>query len=509
MERLLILDDDKLFCEALSTTLESEGHAVLVAHTLARARELLKKQRVAVIFIDVFLPDGNGLDLLAGLALLPSPPEAIVVTAQGDPKGAEIAITAGAWDYVQKPANMPEIVHMVRRALQARERRRQVPELSRASGIVGSSAPMRTTLLQMFEAAQSEAPVLISGETGTGKELMARAVHQNSRRAKGPFVVVDCGAIAPTLLESELFGSMRGAFTGAVRSRQGLIMLADGGTLFLDEVGELALEQQKVFLRLLQERRFRPIGGREELPSDFRVVAATNRNLTEMAAGGTFRADLLFRLQGVVVEVPPVRMRGRDVARLARFALERTLSQYGQGEKTFSEDALEALTAYPWPGNVREMLHAVETAVLAARDDDLVHLQHLPLHLRANVARSRAQERALAPADKSRKSGPEPAFLPVAGDGPLTGAQGKEPAAGADKAARPGPSFAAAPVHTMPVTWKEFQHGELYECKRNYLMDLLRACGGSVPEAARVAGLSRQRLYILLREHDIVRQWQG
>lgn len=539
MERLLILDDDKLFCEALSTTLETEGYRVLVAHTLARARELLKKQKVAVIFIDVYLPDGNGLDLLTGLALLPDPPEAIVVTAQGDPKGAESAITSGAWDYVQKPANMPEIVLMVRQALQARERRRQMPNLSPGSGIIGNSAPIRMTLLQMFEAAQSDAPVLIVGETGTGKELMARAVHKNSRRAKGPFVVVDCSAIAPTLLESELFGSTRGAFTGAVHSRQGLAMLADGGTLFLDEVGELAPEQQKVFLRLLQERRFRPIGAREELRSDFRVVAATNRNLTEMAARGTFRADLLFRLQGVLVEVPPVRMRGKDVARLALFALERTLSQYGLKEKSFSDEALEALTTYPWPGNVREMINAVEAAALAARNEDLILPQHLPLHLRANVAGSRVRERAgaapeqpavwpempitagapapspdasrlppsglpekpaYAPATLPPKPLMPPAFLPPepAATAPLSAHVGVEAGSGARAEEQPG----------SLRSWKDFQQNELYQLKRNYLLNLLQACGGNVPEAARVAGLSRQRLYILLREHDISRQWQ-
>lgn len=579
MPRLLILDDDLLFCEALSTTLESEGYRVLVAHTLARARELLKKFTVDIVFIDVFLPDGNGLDLLAGLSLLPEPPEAIVVTAQGDPQGAELAITSGAWDYVQKPADMGAIILMVQRALTAHERRKQVTEFAGGLGIVAESRPMRITLLQMFDAAQSEAPVLISGETGTGKELMARAVHKNGSRASGPFVVVDCGAIAPTLLESELFGNVRGAFTGAVHARHGLVSLADKGTLFLDEVGELPKEQQKVFLRLLQERSFRPIGGTEEMHSDFRVVAATNRNLAEMAAAGTFRQDLLFRLQGVIIDVPPVRSRGEDVALLVQHALSKTLARYGMKEKTFSADALEALNVYSWPGNVRELLHTVEAAALAAHDASHIHLQHLPVHLRAHAARFRVTERAplqegdAAPHEEAlaaRRELHAPAPDALAADAPAPGPglfgptlsvpdasvpaaslpavagpdpSGPDPALPsapfpnapfpdasetdatgpalpvAEPAAVPGSSAAsfssaaaAAPDREQAAflgTWKDFQEQELFDHKRRYLIGLLRHTGGRVPEAATLAGLSRQRLYSLLKEHGIARQWKG
>lgn len=571
MATLLIVDDDMLFCEALSTTLEEEGYRVLVAHNLGRARELLKKHTIEVVFIDVFLPDGNGLDLMAGLALLPEPPEAIVVTAQGDPQRAESAITSGAWDYVQKPADMREIVLMVKRAIQAHERKTQMPDPAGSAGIVASNRAMRITLLQMFEAAQVDAPVLITGETGTGKELVARAVHKNSRRAKGPFVVVDCSAIAPTLLESELFGNVRGAFTGAMHSRQGLAMLADGGTLFLDEVGELAPEQQKVFLRLLQERRFRPIGGNEELESDFRVVAATNRNLTEMAAGGTFRSDLLFRLQGLTIEIPPLRNRGKDVFLLVQYALNRTLAQYNLKPKAFSSDALQALASYPWPGNVRELMHAVEASVLAAHDESLILMQHLPVHMRAQAVKSRVQENYPAqpppPAESSSPAlsaasggeetppyGEPPAYIqpgapvigaptqvqattpaqaaPLAPPAPLqprhafgqpapasldavpTGEQAMPPAASRppqDTSQPPALPQQEAPLRSAtqdPYSWKEFQENILYEHKRRYLLDLLTWAQGSVPEAAKAAGLSRQRLYTLLKEHGISRHWE-
>ena len=516
MSRLLIVDDDLVFCEALSTTLEEAGYQVMVAHRLERARELLKKQPVDVAFIDVFLPDGNGMDLLAGMALLPEPPEAIVITSQGDPERAETAITSGAWDYVQKPANMDDILLMVQRAMAAHERKRSMPDFTGGSGIVAAGRPMRLTLLQMFEAAQSEAPALIAGETGTGKELIARAVHKNSRRSSGPFVVVDCGAISSTLLESELFGNVRGAFTGAVHSRHGLVALADKGTLFLDEVGELALDQQRAFLRLIQERRFRPIGSTEEQESNFRVVAATNRNLTEMAAGGTFRQDLLFRLQGVVIEVPPVRQRGEDVELLAQYALNRTLAQYGLREKAFSPEALEAVTAYTWPGNVREMLHTVESAVLTAGDSPLVLLQHLPVHLRAFAVRSRLEERAPVHGESGDLASPAAAApsltlrpLPAALEG------GAPPAAPRTKSGR-APGLDAAPEQqddllmsgAFPGTWKEFQDGALFDYKRRYLLSLLRFSSGNVAEAAKSAGLSRQRLYSLLREHGIARQWE-
>ena len=513
MASLLIVDDDLLFCEALGSTLEEQGHRVLMAHTLARARELLKKQAVSVVFLDVYLPDGIGIDLMPGLALLPEVPEVIVVTAQGDPDGAAKAITAGAWDYVQKPAHMGEIALMVERALQTHERKRQLPDFTGGTGMVGTSQPMRLTLLQMLEAAQSDSPVLISGETGTGKELLARAIHGNSRRARGPFVVVDCGAIAPTLLESELFGNVRGAFTGAVHARHGLVMLANQGTLFLDEVGELALDQQKAFLRLLQERSFRPIGGTEEVPSDFRVVAATNRSLAEMTAGGTFRQDLLFRLQGMTIQVPPLRARKEDIFPLAQYACSRTITQYGMRPKTLSPEALEALGSYAWPGNVRELLHTVEAAVLAAGEQSLVLPQHLPVHVRANAVRSRVRGGKAQPR-------PEPG-APAAGFQPQRAEMAGQPASistsdkqeeilpGGGQALMPDVELTAARAgEGMPPSWREFQETTLYEEKRRYLLALLQGTGGNVPAAARAAGLSRQRLYILLREHGIVRQWE-
>ena len=472
MAEILIVDDDFVFTEALTSTLEDEGFSVHAVGTLLEARELLKNRIFSVAFIDVYLPDGNGLALLSGLALLPEPPEAIVVTALGDPDGAASAITHGAWDYIQKPADMGDILLMVRRALATRERKQARLRQFGVAGIVGESLPMRLCLLQMFEAAQTDTPVLISGETGTGKELVARAVHRNSRRAQGPFVVVDCGAISPTLIESELFGNIRGAFTGAAQSRQGLVQQADGGTLFLDEVGELSLEQQKVFLRVLQERAFRPLGAAEEISSNFRVVAATNRNLDDMAEQGAFRTDFLFRLRGCGISLPPLRDRGEDVELLADYGLTGTLVRGNMEGKRFSREAVQALKSYAWPGNVRELLHTVEHAALAATDDPLILLQHLPLPLRTSAARVRllggAREGISAPI---------------------------------------GAGAGAVEAPAKPPTWREFQEQVLVEHKRRYLLEVLNWTEGNIPRAAEVTGVSRQRLYRLLREHGITRRW--
>ena len=486
MAEILIIDDDFVFSEVLCATLEDEGFAVHAVETLSAARELLKERVFAVAFVDVYLPDGNGMDLLSGMALLPEPPEAIVVTAMGDPEGADSAITHGAWDYIQKPADMNEILLMVRRALAARERKQARLRQFGVAGIVGESLPMRLCLLQMFETAQTDTPVLITGETGTGKELVARAVHQNSRRSGGPFVVVDCGAISPTLLESELFGNVRGAFTGAAQSRQGLVQLADGGTLFLDEVGELSPEQQKVFLRVLQERTFRPLGGAGEMSSNFRVVAAINRDLKSMAAQDAFRTDFFYRLQGSAIALPPLRARGDDVELLAEYALSDALARSNMGEKHFSREAMQALLSYSWPGNVRELMHSVEYAALAAVDEPLILLQHLPLQLRTSAARFRLGDRGKTDSEASR---------------PPMSAQ---PAVAQPAAAQP-----AAPVEpaSQPPTWRDFQEQILMDHKRRYLLDLLSWTGGNIPKAASLAKVSRQRLYSLLRDHGITRRW--
>jgi two-component system NtrC family response regulator len=270
-----------------------------------------------VIFLDVRLPDGNGLENLTTFREQPSTPEVIIMTGVGDPDGAELAVKGGAWDYIQKPFSKQEIVLLLHRALDYREKSAQkIPVILKREHIIGSSSRLQAHLDLLAQAANTDTNVLISGESGTGKELFARAIHQNSVRAGKKFVVVDCTALPENLVESVLFGHKKGAFTGADRTENGLFKYADGGTLFLDEVGELPLSIQKKFLRVLQEHRFRLVGSQQEISSDFRVVAATNRDLEQMVETGDFRQDLLYRLRAFTIELSPLRERFSDTREL-------------------------------------------------------------------------------------------------------------------------------------------------------------------------------------------------
>jgi len=257
----------------------------------------------------------------------------------------------------------------------------------KVEGIVGEGPKMSACMDALARAASSDANVLITGETGTGKELFAWAIHRNSARAARNFVVVDCAALPETLVESTLFGHLRGAFTGADKPRDGLVKQADGGTLFLDEIGELSISVQKAFLRVLQERRFRPVGGGQEVASDFRLIAATNRDLEAMAASGKFREDLLFRIRTLVLELPPLRDFKENIRNLVLHYMVKLCEQYGVPMKSFSPEFLAALTAYGWPGNVRELIQALEKAVVSAGDEPMRFPNHLPEYIRIRLAR--------------------------------------------------------------------------------------------------------------------------
>jgi len=284
MADILIIDDDQLICTTLSHVVRAQNHTPACAFSLKEGLAMASARSFDVVFLDVRLPDGSGLDIVQALRDTPSSPEVIIITGFGDVDGAELAITHGAWDYLEKSASIDEIILPLERALQYRAERQAKarPTALKLEGIVGSSPPMRTAIELLAQAAASDANVLVTGETGTGKELFSWAIHANSPRAGKNFVVVDCAALPETIVESVLFGHERGAFTGADRSKTGLITQAHGGTLFLDEVSELPPSVQGSFLRALQERRFRPVGSVREVTSDFRLIAASNRNLDEM-----------------------------------------------------------------------------------------------------------------------------------------------------------------------------------------------------------------------------------
>jgi two-component system NtrC family response regulator len=468
MARILIIDDDQMMCQSLSLVAKRKGHEAECSFTLSGGLEKATGESYDVIFLDVRMPDGNGLDLLPQLEKLPSAPEIIIMTGYGDPHGAELAIKCGAWDYLEKGASVKEVTLSLLRALQYRKQKLSgntafnVVALKR-DGIVGNSARLEECLDLVAQAAASDASVLITGETGTGKELFARAVHLNSNRSAKSFVVVDCAALPENLIESMLFGHEKGVFTGADHARDGLVLQANGGTLFLDEIGEMPLLLQKAFLRVLQEHRFRPLGSSRELVSDFRLVAATNRNLEEMVRNERFRADLLFRLQSFVIELPSIKERPEDIKSMARYHADRICEHYAIPPKGFSPDFLKTLAAYSWPGNVRELVNTLERSIAAARNETILFPKHLPMQLRIAVTQS---------AMKKEPHTPQP--LEQNGNG-----------------------FRSLP----PLN--EYRDSLYSQAEQQYLQDLMAFTGNDIPEACRVSGLSQSRLYALLKKQNI------
>ena len=463
MAKILIIDDDVVMTEMLSLVVQERGHEISCAHTLRDGLTAAKRGDFSVVFLDVRLPDGNGLNALPEIRNVPSAPEVIIMTGTGDPDGAELAIHSGAWDYLEKPSSVNMMLLPLVRALQYRDiklARKPLAELKR-EGIVGNSPQITGCLEKVAQAAGSDASVLITGETGTGKELFAWAIHENSRRTEKNFVVVDCATLSGTLVESVLFGYQKGAFTGADRSREGLIRQADGGTLFLDEIGELPLAVQKAFLRVLQERRFRPLGGKEELSSDFRLVSATNRDLDRMVREGQFRSDLLFRIRSFTIELPPLREHRDDIPALVTYHVRRITERQGDKPRGFSPEFLEALAAYDWPGNVRELVHALERVLAEAGQDATLFPKNLPPQIRVKMARS-------------------------AMDG-----HGK--AAAATNPPAPGRK-------TLPKL-QELRDEAIARVEKQYLDDLLALSGENIRKACATSGLSRSRLYELIKKY--------
>ena len=479
MARVLIIDDDQTICAMLGELMRTLGHQVTSCGTIQEGLAQATSTPFDVIFLDVQLPDGNGLDLLPALRETPTYPEVIIMTGFGDPDGAETAISSGAWDYLQKPLSPKHILLSIHRVFQYRD------NLSRTSrplvalkleGIVGGSPRMRACLDLVAQAANCDLNVLLTGETGTGKELIARAIHGNSARAQGNLVVVDCTSLPETLVSSVLFGHEKGAFTGADRAREGLILQADGGTLFLDEIGELPLAIQRAFLRVLQEKRFRPLGARLERRSDFRLLAATNRDLHQMTKDGQFREDLLFRLRAMVIDLPPLREREKDLKDLVFHYVAEICGRQGIGIKGISPEFLEALQAYPWPGNVRELINILESAISAAFYEPTLYPKHWPLHFRVPQARAAVRQapKAAAP-EKTAAVVPEP------------------------------PSPDAPPEAQGLGSYRDYREWALAEMEKEYLIKLMRLTRGNLQEACRISGLSRSRLYALIKKCQVSR----
>jgi two-component system NtrC family response regulator len=462
MAAILIIDGDKHICDWIANVVTRLGHQPFSVHSLREGLRKVQSEPYDIVFIDAQLPDGSGLESLPKIKSAPSSPEAIVITGLGHPDEAERAIRSGAWDYIEKSASFDAIKFPVLRALEYRsERRPGGSAVLKRNGIIGDSPKIMSCLELVTQAAGSEANVLITGETGTGKELFAKVVHANSRRAQKSFVVVDCTALPETLVESVLFGHVRGAYTGAETSEVGLVKQADGGTLFLDEIGELPLSIQKKFLRVVQEHSFRPVGGRREISSDFRLVAATNRALDTMVQEGRFREDLLFRIRTLAIEAPALREIPQDIDKLTVFYLEDLCERFGIAAKGASPEFWGILTAYQWPGNVRELIQALEKALISAKDEPMLFPKHLPTYIRIQVARGLYPERL----------------------------------------ARPGELRTSSSVPAGPPQLKEIRRAAVSEAEERYLKDLISFAGGDNNKALRISGLSRSRFYTLLRKH--------
>ena len=462
MTLALIVDDDPLSLSGLEALVRAEGFETSTAEDLASARRSLERQRPDALLADINLPDGSGLELApaAGEAGI----DLILVTGDATVETAVQALRAGATDFLTKPVDEARLKTLLETIARAGSYRREIAELrstlrdlGRFGSMIGSSPVMQAVYDRITRVAPTDATVLVTGESGSGKELVAETVHRLSRRAHRPFVAINCGAIAANLIESELFGHERGAFTGADRQRKGVFERAHQGTLFLDEVSEMPLELQVKLLRVLESGTFTRVGGEKPLSADVRVVAASNRDLDRFVADGKFRPDLLYRLRVVPIELPALKERGPDIRKLALHFLGE-LSLANKAEKNFGPEALAALERHSFPGNVRELKNAVQQAYILAEDE--IGLEHLPSDI-ASGAGAALSAGAGAPAR---------AFAPAA-------------VAGGD---------------TIPVTVP----AALADVERSVILATLEKLGGDKAQAADRLGISLKTLYSRLREYS-------
>ena len=461
MSKILIIDDDHQICNTLVKVFMRMDHEVDYSLTLRQGLNKVFKDHFDIVFLDVNLPDGNGLDAIEAIRKHPFAPEIIIMTGAADPDGAELAMESKAWDYIQKSGSQKKIKFSLNRALEYRSQKRSnihYKTIKRES-IVGDSPQILKCLDKVSTAANNDLPILITGETGTGKELFSMAIHNNSKRSSEEFVVVDCAALPEYLVESTLFGHIKGAFTGANSDKAGLMKMADKGTLFLDEVGELPLSVQKKFLRALQEKQFRPVGSNKEVKSDFRLICATHRDLPDMVKKNQFREDLFFRMFSINIHLPPLKDRENDIQALALHNLS-----HRKYNCTMSQEFLEEIQMYEWPGNIRELINTVAQVCSDAGDGSTLFPHHLPGHIRAFNIRNK--------------------FAPLDNGDILT--------------------------KTPLLDEKQFDLNLNFKAciekvQNEFLLGLLSTTKGNIKEACKVSGLSRSQLYRLMQKHHIKR----
>jgi two-component system, NtrC family, response regulator PilR len=401
--QVLVVDDEPDIRELLELTLAKMGLGVEAVGSIAEAKERLKSERYDLCLTDMRLGDGAGLDLVRHIAALAGDLPVAVITAYGSAENAVAALKAGAFDYVSKPVGLEQLRALVKSALSLPDRAAE----SAGRQLLGTSAPLAQARELIAKLARTQAPVYISGESGSGKELAARLIHENGARRDKPFVPVNCGAIPETLVESELFGYRKGAFTGAAEDRDGFFQAAHGGTLFLDEVAELPLHTQVLLLRAIQERRVRKVGSTQEEPVDARIICATNQSLAGMVEAGRFRRDLYYRLNVVDLTMPPLRECREDIPLIAAQILQRLAAQNGVAAPRLSAPALEELMAYDFPGNVRELENILERALALSSAEELGP-QDLALH---RIAPDEEESEPESEPAKASLDAPLPAYL--------------------------------------------------------------------------------------------------
>lgn len=376
--RVLIIDDDEIIRKSCEKVLSPEGYIVISAQSGREGLKLLSNKPFDLVLTDLRMPDMNGIDVLKKVKEKGPDIEVIIITGYGTIKSAIEAIRYGAYDYVEKPFSPEELLNVVRRSLERRNLilentrlKQEVQSLYKIENIVGNSKAIQRVFNLIATVASTESTVLITGESGTGKELVARAIHYNSPRREGPFIVVDCGTIPDNLMEAELFGYTKGAFTGATETQKGLIETAKKGSLFFDEIGNLNLHLQAKLLRLIQEREFRMVGGRELVKADIRIIAATNKDLLSLVKEGSFREDLFYRLNVFPIYMPPLRERKEDIPALSDHFLKKYNKESGKNVTSISAEAMKKLFLYDWPGNIRELENVIHRALILSRGDTL------------------------------------------------------------------------------------------------------------------------------------------
>jgi DNA-binding NtrC family response regulator len=456
--RVLAVDDEEVVCESIRRVLSGEGYDVETTTDAREGLERVNNKAFDLILLDIKMPEIDGIEFLKRASAIAPDTEFVIITGYASIETAVEAIKLGAFDYLEKPVSPPQLIVAAARALErkhlvdlTRRLRSELETRHSVGNVIFSSPEMRKVMDLVAKVAPTNSTVLITGETGTGKEVIARAIHYNSPRKDGPFVVADCASLSESLLESELFGHVKGAFTGAVKERKGLAEAARGGTLFLDEIASVSPQVQGALLRLIQEHEIRPVGSDKFVPVDVRLIGATNRDLQEMVDEGSFREDLYYRLSVFTIRLPPLRERPVDIPLLAHHFVNRLSDKIGKDIDAISPQAMAVLEAHGWPGNVRELENVIERAVLLA-ESSIIEPDHIPI----------AEDQASATWDD----------IPDDAD-------------------------------TLVERKKDIRARSVERLEKLFVLKALRNADWNVSQAARNVGMQRPNLHALMRKHDV------